>query len=188
MPRSDESPRTARNTDLRTALLTAAEVELAEHGPEGLRLRAVARRAGVSHAAPGYVFGGIRGMLTALATKGFGTLAEQLAAAGDPPALAALGEAYVRFAAQEPTLFSLMFRTSLLDPRDQDLIAAQKRAFAPIAAHGETREHAVMFWALAHGAAILEREGQLTPAVQGEGDAEDPAEGIVRLFARTLGE
>ncbi|MCG7308112.1 TetR/AcrR family transcriptional regulator [Brachybacterium sp. ACRRE] len=187
MPRSDESPSAARDTDLRASLLAAAEAELAEHGPEGLRLRAVARRAGVSHAAPGYVFGGMRGMLTALATKGFGALADRLAEAGDPAPLTALGEAYVRFAGQEPTLFSLMFRTALLETGDPDLIAAQERAFAPIAAHGETREHAVMFWALAHGAAILERDGQLTRAVPGEGD-DAPAEGVVRLFAQTLGE
>ena len=38
--------------DLRTALLAAALAVLGEIGPQGLTIREVARRAGVSHAAP----------------------------------------------------------------------------------------------------------------------------------------
>ena len=42
--------------DLRNALLAAAEVELTEKGIEGFSLRGVAKRAGVSHAAPAHHF------------------------------------------------------------------------------------------------------------------------------------
>ena len=42
--------------DLREALLLAAEQELIEKGIEGFTLRGVAKRAGVSHAAPAHPF------------------------------------------------------------------------------------------------------------------------------------
>ena len=53
--------------DLRAALLAAAEAELAERGVEAFSLRQVAKRAGVSHAAPAHHFGDAQGLLTALA-------------------------------------------------------------------------------------------------------------------------
>ena len=57
--------------DLAAALLAAAEAELAEKGVEAFSLRSVAKRAGVSHAAPAHHFGDATGVLTALATEGF---------------------------------------------------------------------------------------------------------------------
>ncbi|MEO0497745.1 MAG: helix-turn-helix domain-containing protein, partial [Pseudomonadota bacterium] len=72
---SKQSARTKRGPyhhgDLREALLTAAEVELTDRGIEGLSLRGVAKRAGVSHAAPAHHFGDKAGLLTALTTIGF---------------------------------------------------------------------------------------------------------------------
>ena len=56
---------------LRAALLAAAEAELAETGIERFSLRSVAKRAGVSHAAPAHHFGDTGGLLTALAAEGF---------------------------------------------------------------------------------------------------------------------
>ncbi|PWH07102.1 TetR family transcriptional regulator [Brachybacterium endophyticum] len=189
--------------DLRTALLDAAAEELTAHGPEGMGLRAIARRAGVSHAAPGYVFGGMQGMRTALAARGFTLLAERLEGAraagrdekdagperdvgpaAEASPLGRLGESYVHFAAQEPGLFALMFRTARLDGQDEALRAAQQRALAPLAAHADTPLRKVMIWSLAHGAAVLESEGQLAPSLPGE----DPAGQVVRSFAQVLGE
>ena len=56
--------------DLRAALLHAAEVELEHNGIEAFSLRKVAKRAGVSHAAPAHHFGDVSGLLTALAVVG----------------------------------------------------------------------------------------------------------------------
>ena len=64
----DEKP--YHHGDLRSALLVAAEADLAENGIEAFSLRQVARRAGVSHAAPAQHFGDANGLLTALATEG----------------------------------------------------------------------------------------------------------------------
>ena len=56
--------------DLRAALLRAAEAELNEAGIEAFSLRRVAKRAGVSHAAPAHHFRDVRGLLTALSAEG----------------------------------------------------------------------------------------------------------------------
>src|SRR6478735_4730536 len=57
---------------LDTALLDAAERILEEKGIQGLTLRATAREAGVSHAAPKNHFGDLTGLLSELAAVGFG--------------------------------------------------------------------------------------------------------------------
>ena len=57
--------------DLRRALLDAALEMVAEHGPAALSLREVARRAGVSHAAPTHHFRNKAGLLTAIAADGY---------------------------------------------------------------------------------------------------------------------
>ena len=62
---SDEKP--YHHGDLRAALLTAAEAELAERGVEAFSLRSVAKRAGVSHAAPYRHFKDREALLSALA-------------------------------------------------------------------------------------------------------------------------
>src|SRR3954466_1993837 len=57
--------------DLHGALLAAAETVLERDGLTGLTLRAVAREAGVSHAAPTHHFGDLTGLLSELAAIGF---------------------------------------------------------------------------------------------------------------------
>src|SRR5438874_13011651 len=56
---------------LRDALLQAAERVLEHDGLAGLTLRAVAREAGVSHAAPTHHFGDLTGLVSELAAIGF---------------------------------------------------------------------------------------------------------------------
>ena len=57
--------------NLRAALLEAAELELSQKGIEALSLRQVAKRAGVSHAAPAKHFRNANDLLTALAAQSF---------------------------------------------------------------------------------------------------------------------
>ena len=68
--------------NLRAVLLEAALAEIAERGPQALSLRELARRAGVSHAAPAHHFGDKPGLLTAIAAEGFRRLAVVLGEAG----------------------------------------------------------------------------------------------------------
>ena len=110
--------------DLRQALLDAAVAALDEAGADRLSLRDVARRAGVSHAAPAHHFTDKAGLLTAVATEGFGMLVTYLAdaqpGAARQPAdqLAALGRAYAQFAEENPGRFEVMFRPGLLHAGD----------------------------------------------------------------------
>jgi len=157
----------------RQALLTAAVTELTEHGHAGISLRAVARRAGLSHAAPKYHFGDRAGLLTAVATQGFHDLATALSAvhAADPEArLATLGQAYIDFGLAHPALFDLMFRAVELDQDDAGLQQAQQSAIGHLAAAaGEmsgphripASQLTVMAWALVHGLVVLARDGSL---------------------------
>jgi AcrR family transcriptional regulator len=163
--------------DGRAALLAAARAELAGHGHAGISLRAVARRAGVSHAAPKYFFGDRAGLLTAVAAQGFAELAGSLRQV--PPALADMGHAYITFALANPALFDLMFRPSELHPEDPDLRHAQDDAISVLdsamtasGASGEESpaapgEFTLISWALAHGLAVLSRDGALQSAGHG---------------------
>src|SRR3982751_4795766 len=96
---------------LRESLIEAAEAVLAERGVDGFSLREVARRAGVSPAAPAHHFGDARGLLSELALQGFQEFGDDLAAAdargGDDPArrLYEQGLAYVAFAMRRPVRF-----------------------------------------------------------------------------------
>ena len=67
--------------DLHDALLAAAERVLERDGLAGLTLRAVAREAGVSHAAPTHHFGDLSGLLSELAAIGFRRFNEAMVAA-----------------------------------------------------------------------------------------------------------
>src|SRR6202044_2986503 len=67
---------------LREALLEAAELVLERDGLAGLTLRAVAREAGVSHAAPTHHFGDLSGLFSELAAIGFQQFNAAMAVAG----------------------------------------------------------------------------------------------------------
>src|SRR5947199_4185621 len=68
---------------LHDALLEAAERVLERDGLAGLTLRAVAREAGVSHAAPTHHFGDLTGLVSELAAIGFRMFNAAMAAANN---------------------------------------------------------------------------------------------------------
>lgn len=159
--------------DLRQALLDSAVAVLAEKGVDRFSLRETARRAGVSPAAPKHHFADTRALLTALATVAFSRLAERLATADASAGgeqrgrLLAQGSAYVKFALAERALFDLMWRVTLLDLTDPDLLAQKARAFdvldklvrgpsAPSIAHDDPEmAPTIACWSLVHGFACL---------------------------------
>ena len=174
-------PRPYHHGDLANALLDAGEVELAEKGIEGFSLRGVAKRAGVSHAAPAHHFRDVDGLLTALAARGFERfLARQemfrQKARREPRAqLQALGLGYVAFAMENPAVFRLMFGSTRPDFASERLGRAAQQAFEDLVRHvaGATgnpnrpekdRDALVdvgAVWAMAHGLADLLVAGRL---------------------------
>ena len=124
--------------NLATALLLAAERELALHGIEAFSLRAVAKRAEVSHGAPAHHFNNAKGLLTALAAIGYERLVEaqmarQESAESDPQAqLVAIGLGYLDFAEENPELFRLMFTSDKPERRNLHFARAANAAFAKL--------------------------------------------------------
>lgn len=167
--------------DLRRALLTASVELIVERGLDALSLREVARRAGVSAAAPYHHFATREELLVALSLEGFATLALVLQSARDAAAgasaierLGAIGEAYVRFALAHPAHFRLMFRPSLVPPDAIPHEGAPGQAFAllldgvaEVLANDDVRRNVdqrglvLVAWSLVHGAAELLLDGPL---------------------------
>jgi AcrR family transcriptional regulator len=127
------APRPYHHGNLRAALLESAERALVEEGARDLSLRDLARRVGVSHAAPRRHFPDKRALLDALAHDGFERLGEELQSAMDAaggafePRLVAFCRAYVRFATAHAALLELMFAAKHRDDRLRD---ASAHAFA----------------------------------------------------------
>ncbi len=169
---------TYHHGSLRPALVRAAMQLLEESGETALSLRAVARRAGVSPAAPYRHYADRDALLSAVAAVGYRELAERLAAAhpspSTPPQLASVAVAYVQFALDRPALFRIMFG----EPCEHDnhervaATAAVSRYVREIAARtfpqADVEALATAIWALVHGFAFLYLDGKLdgtTPAV-----------------------
>ncbi|HVW75150.1 MAG TPA: TetR/AcrR family transcriptional regulator [Rhizomicrobium sp.] len=109
--------------DLRNGLLEAARTILEEESLAALTLRAVARKAGVSHAAPYRHFPNHEALLVELSIEGFDELRDSLVEAAkaqgsESDRIAHIGAAYMRFVAQRPALARLMFGGQLPN-RDQ---------------------------------------------------------------------
>lgn len=123
-----------RPADLPDALREATAELVAERGPTGFSLREVARRAGVSHAAPAHHFGDARGLLTSVAAEGFTTLSNNFDTAveglDDPvERLTAMGQAYVRTAVENPGHFGVMCNDELVDQDDPTFAAVSAGAY-----------------------------------------------------------
>jgi AcrR family transcriptional regulator len=180
-PRRAVPPRDAyHHGALREALIEASESLLAERGVEGFSLREVARRSGVSPAAPAHHFGDMAGLLAAVATLAFDGLTSALEAGNrrggsDPLArLREQGMGYVGFALRHPGRFSLMFRADLC--RDEPLIHSARKAFltlergvreligigpdGPLDAH--QWQALLALWSSVHGFAHLMLAGQFS--------------------------
>jgi AcrR family transcriptional regulator len=164
--------------DLRAALLRAAMELLEESGETALSLRAVARRAGVSPAAPYRHYADREALVSAVAAVGYRELATRLAVAHPSPStpeqLASVAIAYVQFALERPALFRIMFG----EPCDRDndervaataAVSLYVRGIVQRAFPGADADSlATAIWALVHGLAFLHLDGKLdasTPQV-----------------------
>ena len=110
---------TARSTyhhgDLRSTLLIAARALIAEFGIEGLSLRKLAERVGVSRTAPYHHFDDKHGLLCAIAAEGFRQRYDFMQTSYNNPQLTDQEKLqqficeYIRYAAQNPEVYDLMF-------------------------------------------------------------------------------
>jgi AcrR family transcriptional regulator len=158
--------------DLREALLKAAEKLIRHEGLDALTLRAVARAAGVSHAAPAHHFKDLSGLLTELAIEGFGRLRESMQRATRDPSYMPwfVGRAYVLFAIENSELFLLMFRSRILDTKNPTLQQERVATFSHLAQASDIKLENLTLaqlgaltagWSIAHGFAMLYIDGPI---------------------------
>lgn len=167
-----ESPKRYHHGSLRSALITAAVDEVVAVGAAGVSLREIARRAGVSHAAPVHHFGDKTGLFTAIAADGF----RMSAAAIEPHTGGRFGfldggAAYVTWAITHPGYFEVMYRPGLYRTDDPDVVEASDRAFAVLNGSAaafaqewgfdDTEGIVLAGWSMAHGLATLSLAGNL---------------------------
>jgi AcrR family transcriptional regulator len=150
--------------DLPRVLLDTATQAILEVGPAAVSLRDLARRAGVSHAAPAYHFGDKAGLLGAIAADGFRRLAATLREAYETTgSFLEVGVAYVRFAVTHRAHFEVMFRPELYRLDDPEVASARAESrsllYGPLGVGSEPRPEdvhtAVAAWSLVHGLATL---------------------------------
>jgi AcrR family transcriptional regulator len=168
------------SADVERELLAAAEAVLAEEGPGGLTVRAVAARAGIAPMGVYNRLGGKDGLVDALLIRGF----DQLRAAVEPrdepdmlQRLRASGVRYREFALANRQFYAIMFEDAIPHERSSAEVAehataafdalvrnVETAAAAGRIAAGNPRELAQQIWSTVHGAVALELNGQvLTP-------------------------
>jgi AcrR family transcriptional regulator len=177
----EENARSYHHGDLKRVIIETARGMLREEKGWQFTLREVARRAGVSHAAPYKHFPDKSGLLAELATIGFIELRAHVCGAiaraqRSPRAeFLAAAEAYVHFGTANSSLYRLMFSADVDKTAFPNLNAAGDAAFAELLGilergqqNGEfktrpVRSQATATWALVHGFTMLAIDGQLRP-------------------------
>jgi AcrR family transcriptional regulator len=163
--------------DFRDKLCDAALEIFAEKGVEGLTLREVAARLGVSPMTPYRYFKDKEDILAAVRARGFNDFAQALENAvkrrKDPiESSRAAGDAYVDFAFHNAEAYRLMFQVRQQDRegKDPNLQLAAERARATMSYHvrrlieagvleGDPELIGYVFWAALHGLVTLELSG-----------------------------
>jgi AcrR family transcriptional regulator len=196
-----QKPKPYHHGDLRHALIQAGLEMLSEGGAAALDLRKVARKAGVSHAAPYRHFADKQALVAAINEEGFRRLAEKIRttlqeAPGDTvEQLQAIAKAYVQFAREQPWLMREMFSGLTVEREDfPDLQAASKdvfKCYVEVVMRGQERGSLIdvdpfalagVLWSLLHGVAMLTIENQMRPYTDGP----DGAERVTRFSVQML--
>lgn len=186
--------------DLRRVVIETAQDMLREDKGWQFTLREVARRAGVSHAAPYKHFPDKSALLAELATLGFRELRAQVSGAIERASHASRSElitaakAYIRFGTSNPSLYRLMFSADVDKSAFPELEEAGAGAFAVligILERGQSggsfkkqpvRGQAAAAWALLHGFTLLSIDGQLVPEKVGA----KPVDAVLTSFLEGL--
>jgi AcrR family transcriptional regulator len=192
---------------LHDALLEAAERVLERDGLSGLTLRAVAREAGVSHAAPTHHFGDLTGLVSELAAIGFRQFNAAMTAAGSTGTAPlekamARAKAYVAYAQAHPGMYGLMFRTERLDMTRPSLHEAANASFAGLAGaigasrHEQISEEALSLeqaaaiaraWSLVHGFTMLLLDDRLSDILRRLPEGTDAETLLDAMLKSTVG-
>ena len=166
---------------LKTALITAGVEILSKEGLTGLSIRKVARKAGVSHAAPYAHFADKQALIAAISTEGYRQLYDELSKAveghKDNPQhmLVEVGWAYIQFAMRAPEHFKTMFSGVIEQEKDYpEFREMSQKSFqllvklvrdcqkAGLLTHGPVDMVAISLLSLVHGFVLLLLESQIS--------------------------
>jgi AcrR family transcriptional regulator len=189
--------------DVREEILRASHELMREGGIAALSMREVARRTGVSHQAPYHYFPDREAILAELIGGGFNQLYDYMVsslgtARTRSDKMRRIGEAYVRFAFDDPELFKLMFRCDMCDlSRHPEQHANATRVFDLVAqsigVSGTAANKAdpdltpvIANWSLVHGLSTLILEGKLATAFGDTRAQKEAAAGRVIDFMASL--
>ncbi|WP_348267148.1 WHG domain-containing protein [Edaphobacter sp. DSM 109919] len=185
--------------DLRSALLEAALKALSEPEPQPLSFRDLARRLGVTTAAPYHHFRDRTDLLVQLAIQGLGLLFLEVNAAAEPgdslkAKIRAFTLAYLRFARTQPGYYRLIFSPEVRSAGESvpefreasnksfDLICRMLAEDDPDLSKKAARERAVSLWALLHGLAVLSSAGTLTRRLAAADENRVAVDAAIRLL------
>jgi AcrR family transcriptional regulator len=185
--------------------MDSADAILEREGPNALSLRAVAREAGVSPAAPYHHFKDKDELLSAIAHEGFERLKTALTAAceneRDPRRkMSDLGVAYVKFAQSHPALYQVMYDRARAEDalpqkdagHDHDAFQIVKDALAEAGGNhfSETDIHlaAIASWCAAHGLAEMSGFVQFRPLKAELGGEDAFLRGVLEHFGMFRGQ
>ena len=180
--------------DFRERLCEVATDIYIEKGLEGLNMRELAARLGISAMTPYRYFKDKDEILAAIRSRAFNRFADRLEETMAGPAAAAekneaVAKAYIRFALEQSCCYRLMFDLSCphMEPADE-LRAAEHRARAVLTGHarnmvqqgffhGDPELIGPVLWSALHGAAALYLSGGLA-----EGEFDATRNELMRIF------
>ncbi len=170
---SEVEDKSYHHGNLQQALVDAGREVLATDGLSALNLRTVAKKAGVSHAAPYRHYADKDALIAAIAVDGLRQLGRDLQAtiehATDPiHTTQQMARVYVKFALQHPDLFRIMF-SNLADRREvhPELYDAANTLYRLLFrvikdgqkqgafAAGDALAQTTSLWAAVHGMSVL---------------------------------
>lgn len=164
--------------DLRAALMDAALQILDQEGPDGVTIRAVARLAKVSHAAPVNHFADRRSLLTALATCLFQDLGNHIrkglekTPAKGSARVRSFADRLIEFGLTSPNRYKLLWRRDLLNNEEPELLSAMDEIYNSLTANltdlvrkprHDVDTQAIALWSMVHGYLSLRIDGLFEP-------------------------
>ena len=191
---------------LHTALIDAASEVLREIGPKGMTIREVAKRAGVSHAAPYRHFSNKDELAVAVVERGFKLLNEAMTTARERAGenvleqFAAAGAAYMDFARNYPAYYRAMFSGELLSGEGKadmehtsaaalEQIESDVRACQAIGVlrEGEPKLQAIAIVSAIHGFLSLLNDGRIAHLLSGDHGIDQAQEFVISAIIQGLG-
>ncbi|MBV7266073.1 TetR/AcrR family transcriptional regulator [Erythrobacter ani] len=186
--------------NLREAILEASLEILDEDGADAITIREVARRTGVSHAAPVNHFKDREALLTEVALGLYAELSQAVSEKIDEGSgsglerVEAFAFALISYGIARPHRYRMLWRHDLIDTKDRRLAMLADGLYDRLVeeigvarSDGDFDNHtvAIGLWSMAHGYVSLRLDGNFE-AARDEMSGETRQEAIVRAFLRSL--